>query len=114
MRLRGCPVCKSEDPDMWEACNHPGCRDGRPGYLGQPRSESFVESVDVISEYELGVRDGIQRREKIAFDVMEFTARVERRNIDLDIENKWLKFQKRLWMFVSFCLLTALLVAVGR
>jgi hypothetical protein len=77
-------------------------------------AKTFVKSVDVMTEYERGVRDGVDRREALAVNVMEFTAKVERHNIDLDIENKWLKLQKRFWMFVSFCLLTAYLVTFYR
>ena len=90
-------------------------------YIDDPSREQppmptsdFVQATEVITEYERGLRDGIARREALAVNVMEFTARVERHNINLDIENKWLKFQKRLWMFVSFCMLTALLVVLGR
>jgi hypothetical protein len=72
----------------------------------------FVESTEVITEYERGVRDGISRREALAVDVMEFTAKVERHNVDLDIENQWLRYQRTGLIILSVCFFIAFLMAV--
>lgn len=70
------------------------------------------ELVEVVTEYERGVRDGILRREMLAVDIMEFTAKVERHNIDLDIENQWLRYQRAGLIVMSLCFFGAFLAAV--
>lgn len=80
----------------------------------QPPIELFVESVEVVTEYERGVRDGILRREMLAVDVMDFTAKVERHNINLDIENQWLRYQRAGWMIISICFFVAFMVMIWK
>lgn len=97
---------------MWNRCNHPGCPDGRHGENLNGNAKTFVESVDVVTEYERGVRDGICRREALAVNIMDFTAKVERHNIELDIENQWLRYQRAGLVVMSVCFFGAFLAAV--
>lgn len=77
---------------------------------GQHADPDFIQSKEVLTEYERGVRDG----EALARDVMEWTANIERLNIDMRIENTWLRYQRNSMAIVAVCFLIAFIAAFLR
>lgn len=117
LRTQICPNCRSIHSELEDCRDYVNARKYMNGHHDDietrlsldAAAETFVESVEVVTEYERGLKDGILRRETLAADVMEFTAKVEQHNINLDIENQWLRYQRAGWMAISICFFIALM-----
>ena len=78
-------------------------------------NDNEAESEEIfLTEYDRGVREGINQREALAREVMEWTASVERLDIILKAENQRLRYQRNSFVFIAVCMFVAFISAYMR